>query len=157
MWADRTHFVYRIFDDRGLLLYVGCTGNFGKRSKQHRAEKPLWMSYAHSARMEGPFSKEDAFRRESAAIEAERPYFNVLLEHKRIGQQRRTMHNRLMSQLRRTRPDLFGKNAVPMSREFVDITDEIDAKVELAHPPADAAYRHRVYLNDRVALKVVPA
>jgi predicted GIY-YIG superfamily endonuclease len=41
-WAHREHFVYRLFDREGLLLYVGMTRDVRKRMKSHERTKAWW-------------------------------------------------------------------------------------------------------------------
>ncbi|SRR5690606_13699473 len=150
--STRTHFVYRVFDEFGLLLYVGCTKNPPARFAQHRAERALWLPYmAGRVRMEGPFVKRDGFARESLVIEDERPFFNALSEHRRVKLRRRTMGDRMMRDLRRRRPDLFpasGYDPVVFA-EFQREHDHIAAQVDAAIPDVDDAWRHANYLSAR--------
>ena len=59
---ERTHFVYRVFDEFGQLLYVGCTKDLTRRLKQHKVDscKKPWVGYAHHVSARGPFCKRDA-------------------------------------------------------------------------------------------------
>lgn len=70
------HFVYRAFDSYGLLLYIGCSLNVEQRLAAHRATS-RWHRYAETVGVWGPYSKEEARRAESDAIESEASYFNA--------------------------------------------------------------------------------
>ena len=56
----REHFVYRVYDSRDRLLYVGCTMRPGRRMRQHRANLASWAPLAHHMRMTGPLNYDDA-------------------------------------------------------------------------------------------------
>jgi hypothetical protein len=79
---DRPHHVYRVFDARGLLLYIGCTREVGSRMAVHRAwGNPSPASFAiklYGAKVETEtypsFDTARAAEREAIANEA--PYFN---------------------------------------------------------------------------------
>lgn len=68
--------VYRFFDNRDELLYVGVTRDLGTRIAAHRRSSPWW---AEAARAEVVFYDSMAAARaaEAAAIVAERPRYNV--------------------------------------------------------------------------------
>jgi predicted GIY-YIG superfamily endonuclease len=68
-------YVYRVLDEDGLLLYVGCSVDVDRRMGQHRKASP-WFAYADQVAVEGPFPRAEALRRESDAIRSERPWFN---------------------------------------------------------------------------------
>lgn len=74
--AERDHFVYRLFDRRGALLYIGCTSNFRNRWYDLRAEW-MWMRKATAVRMVGPLPKSDAYELEARLIAEERPPHNM--------------------------------------------------------------------------------
>lgn len=71
------HFVYRAFDEHGLLLYIGCSLNVEQRMATHRAESP-WARFCHRLDVEGPFDGMDAGRAaERQAIDTEGAFFNA--------------------------------------------------------------------------------
>lgn len=85
--SERTHYVYRAFDNASRLLYVGCTGNPAQRRTEHQASS-VWIKYATRFAMEGPLEKRAAFTRERAVITAEEPLFNSLPHHKQMVRRR---------------------------------------------------------------------
>lgn len=85
-YADEEHVVYRLFDKDGGLLYIGMTGNFRARLREHRhgaagATHPqivaikrrlaTWTTTPYPNRF-------DALSAERAAIRAEGPELNTL-------------------------------------------------------------------------------
>jgi len=80
--------LYRYFDFKGQLLYVGITKNQFNRASQHSKDSP-WFSEIMSARFEHLETREAALKAESNAIATELPKFNkagpvlseVLLDH----------------------------------------------------------------------------
>lgn len=72
----RNHFVYRIYDAAGQVLYIGCSKNLKQRWQTHRTENPAVVLDAARCKVQGPFPKAKALEVESAAITAERPLFN---------------------------------------------------------------------------------
>lgn len=69
------HAVYRMFDDRGRLLYVGVTGNPSRRIKEHSEKR--WFPLVTSIRLEWFQTRAAAVLAESRAIQAERPRLNI--------------------------------------------------------------------------------
>jgi hypothetical protein len=66
--------IYRLFDDDGVLLYVGCSMHALTRITQHHHKK--WFRHIASMTFEH-FTNHDLARRvECAAIKNERPLFN---------------------------------------------------------------------------------
>jgi len=72
-----THYVYRHFDRSGTLLYIGCTSDTGKRETLRRNSGVEWANSIASTQIEGFDNKRQALDAERAAIESERPLFNV--------------------------------------------------------------------------------
>lgn len=68
--------LYRFFDENDLLLYVGISGNPGRRFAQHAGDKPWWNQVALST-MEHYDDRESALRAERQAIRNECPQYNV--------------------------------------------------------------------------------
>jgi predicted GIY-YIG superfamily endonuclease len=70
------HFVYRLFDAAGALLYVGCTHDPKKRLRSHARKQPWWPEVARVDHSH-PMPLGAARRLESIAINAENPRYNV--------------------------------------------------------------------------------
>lgn len=154
MSIDRTHFVYRVFDDRDLLLYVGCTKDLDRRYKQHRYNEAPWFPYATRFRLEGPFTRTTGFERENEVIEFERPYFNVLSAQKSVKVRRGALERRLTRELRAAKPHLFGRGG-PISDELNAGFDRIAALVDATYPKYDKAWLLQNYLQARIARKAI--
>lgn len=75
--SARDHFVYRIRNAEGDLLYIGMTRKPQARWAQHRARSP-WFSSASTVRMIGPLSREDASDLERLLILKAGPIHNGL-------------------------------------------------------------------------------
>lgn len=77
------HYLYRVYDADGRLLYIGCTMDvWGRmavhRSSWHNPASAYITLYGDRVEIEGPFAGLIAGRAaEKAAIEAEAPYLNV--------------------------------------------------------------------------------
>lgn len=69
----RDHFVYRVYDAAGQLLYVGCTKRLDKRWAEHKAERPGMVAAARRFRLQGPFARVTARELERVAIRSEEP------------------------------------------------------------------------------------
>lgn len=74
--AATPHYVYRLRDEAGALLYVGCTVDPAARLATHKTDQP-WADLIDRQDVEGPFSRDAALARETAAIATECPRFNV--------------------------------------------------------------------------------
>jgi predicted GIY-YIG superfamily endonuclease len=72
-----THALYRFFDETGQLLYVGISVDPGRRFAQHRSDKTWWSEVVGITVQPMP-SRAAALAAERAAIENERPQFNVV-------------------------------------------------------------------------------
>ena len=70
--------VYRLFDADGVLLYVGISGNPGRRFNEHSGDKAWWPQVAR-AEMEHFAEREEAEYEERIAIQYERPVHNVAM------------------------------------------------------------------------------
>lgn len=68
--------VYRLYDAKRTLLYVGISNDFGRRWKQHADIQPWWPDVDYQTVHWHP-SREAALIAEKAAIAAERPAHNV--------------------------------------------------------------------------------
>lgn len=74
--ASLPHYVYRCFDAKGRLLYVGCTYNPVARPKQHRAEKRVWVDMVARTTWTVWPDRRKALDMERLAIETENPIHN---------------------------------------------------------------------------------
>jgi predicted GIY-YIG superfamily endonuclease len=74
--AAAPHYVYRLRDAEGSLLYVGCAVDPAKRLREHQSDQP-WSDLIASQDVEGPYRRLEALRRETSAIRCEHPRFNV--------------------------------------------------------------------------------
>lgn len=97
-------FVYRAFDDRGDLIYVGCTITPGSRFAFHQGQAAWWQDVATITLEKCP-SREAALDREGEVILAERPRLNI---RGAGGERARTRRERVR------RADEWGYN--PMDR-----------------------------------------
>ncbi len=70
------HYVYRCFDAKDRLLYVGCTYNPPARMRQHRAEKRAWVDKVVRTRLTVWPDRRKALDMERRAIETEGPIHN---------------------------------------------------------------------------------
>lgn len=150
--TGRTHFIYRVFDEFGQLLYIGCTKDPSRRWAQHKAEAgpSTWVQYAHDFKMVGPYTKADAFSREAAAIEAEKPAFNALSAHRRSQGANYRRKEALLRTLRVRRPELF--DCQWDSPEFAEFHIQHERIQKLANalvPVIGAKERHAAYLETR--------
>lgn len=68
--------LYRMFDDSGRLLYVGCTDLFMQRMTGHAGEKSWWTDVT-TVHVEHFPTRASAFVAEAEAIAVERPMHNV--------------------------------------------------------------------------------
>lgn len=70
-------YLYRVWDDAGVLLYVGITTDVSRRLEEH-ARAPWWPGDGRAlVRLEGPYSATRALAEESLAILREGPRYNV--------------------------------------------------------------------------------
>lgn len=69
------HYVYRAWDESGLLLYIGCSVNVERRMGGHRSTS-TWARFAESITVDGPYpTKAEGRAAEHAAIESEGSFF----------------------------------------------------------------------------------
>jgi predicted GIY-YIG superfamily endonuclease len=70
-------YVYRVYDAKGALLYVGYTGNFDVRWKQHSQVGPRWMFEVAEVVVKEFRSIHGAQLHEAEAIRTEHPRWNI--------------------------------------------------------------------------------
>ena len=73
-----THILYRCFNRKNALLYVGMTNHPESRFESHRKDKP-WWNYVHQITMTSFSSRTELVRAEAKAIQEEKPRFNVVV------------------------------------------------------------------------------
>lgn len=71
------HYVYRLFDRRGRLIYVGCSKDPQKRMRQHSADHRWWYDRVYSMTTETFPGRAAALVAERLAIETEHPSCNI--------------------------------------------------------------------------------
>lgn len=69
--------VYRFFDAEDQLLYIGITCQLARRISSHELEKTWWGEVARISVEHHP-TRGGALAVESAAIQLERPRFNII-------------------------------------------------------------------------------
>ncbi len=67
--------VYRCYSDQGELLYVGQSGNLGRRLARH-AQK-IWFLHVRGITLEWYADELDALKAERRAIHVEHPKYNI--------------------------------------------------------------------------------
>jgi hypothetical protein len=150
----RTHFVYRVYDEFGLLLYVGCSKNPEKRRKSHEGDRAAWLPYMATARLEGPYLKANAFAQEKSVIVTEAPFFNAQPEHMSHNLRRRKVRDDIMSGVRAANAEVFARiheaydegAANELHRLIEDVERETDRAFGREMGPA---YRLDNYLSAR--------
>lgn len=85
--TQRKHFVYRIYDGNGELLYIGCTNNPERRWVEHRTDNKRMTAIARHFKLAGPYNYHTARRLEREALLTENPRFGMT--PKRRGQHTR--------------------------------------------------------------------
>lgn len=68
--------LYRMFDSDGVLLYVGVTGRWSRRSSEHAETQP-WWPLVTSVTIEHFASREEVIDAEARAIKLEQPAYNT--------------------------------------------------------------------------------
>lgn len=76
-WDPQPAQLYRFYDAKGVLLYVGITGRMHNRVKQHR-DNASWFEVAARVDIEHYPTRADALRAETVAIKAEHPLHNIV-------------------------------------------------------------------------------
>lgn len=79
---ESVHYVYRLYDAAGELLYVGCTYDPRTRRSNHRLTTP-WFSEVASFRLTVYPNRAHALEVERAVIAAEQPRHNVRHRYRR--------------------------------------------------------------------------
>lgn len=79
------HTVYRMYDRKGRLLYVGMAMYFDIRLATHKVQQP-WFSMVSEVKIERYPDRNSASDAETLAIRNEDPIFNVLGKRSRRGE-----------------------------------------------------------------------
>lgn len=69
------HALYRMYDERGRVLYIGITGDLGKRLGEHSVKR--WYPLVEKITLEWLPTRAAAMLAEKRAILAERPRYNL--------------------------------------------------------------------------------
>lgn len=155
--TERTHYVYRAFDETGELLYVGCTKNPHKRWLGHRGEGSRWVPYAHRFKVSGPYPRQRALDLEREAINSELPWFNWRDDYKPL----RRMHVAAVSAIRAELEEegrLVGLPPHPGQDDiaaFLEQSDAILRRAAMVQPDPSIEWRHEQYRQRRRNLRVV--
>jgi DNA-binding XRE family transcriptional regulator/predicted GIY-YIG superfamily endonuclease len=75
--AQKQYMIYRVYDDKGGLLYVGMSKSAMARVKDHFATSP-WGKTACTITIEVVADREAALLAERSAIKAEKPMHNIV-------------------------------------------------------------------------------
>lgn len=95
--TKREHFVYRVFDGGGSLLYVGCTNNPDRRWTEHRTNNAKWTAKAARFRLSGPYSYGTARRLEREALATENPQYGMTPERRSAHTRNANLQSRYFS------------------------------------------------------------
>lgn len=71
----RNHYVYRYYDESGVLLYVGCSLRPLQRWKEHQSDHREMAARVASCRMQGPYNYDTARDVEADALATENPVY----------------------------------------------------------------------------------
>jgi predicted GIY-YIG superfamily endonuclease len=85
--ANKSTFLYRFYDEDGVLLYVGITDNLIDRTWSH-ARASTWMEFAMRSTVVPFTSRAEAEEHEVLAIRSERPLFNLAYNDDQDGDRR---------------------------------------------------------------------
>ena len=69
--------LYRLFDKKNELLYVGIAGNVGRRMESHAELQPWWLAVTHITVEHLP-SRPKALLEEKRVIKSEHPRYNII-------------------------------------------------------------------------------
>jgi excinuclease UvrABC nuclease subunit len=86
--ADKRTYVYRLFDNEGRLIYVGCSHDPESRIYMHR-HKAWWAPQIDRIKLKVFPDRQAAIEAEAKAIKEENPRWNI--NHRSYGQPHWTM------------------------------------------------------------------
>src|SRR5699024_3460206 len=132
--TSRNHFVYRMFDQHGQLLYVGCTMRPQQRWREHRGERTHMTDRVSKLQMWGPYTRPVAREIEKKALATEFPMFGSTPQRKRIKAKRNRWVNQETVRLYQA--------GVDINRAVHIACDRVDDEVPDPHPePRNPDYR----------------
>lgn len=117
----RDHFVYRLFDGDGNLLYVGCTKRPARRWQEHRSTRPHMTDRVRRVHMFGPTTRRVARDIEYFAIRRESPEFGWTPEKHAAKTARSAWVNRRTGELT--------KQGLDLHSAITRAVDEVDAVI----------------------------
>lgn len=144
--------LYRYFDDKDRLLYVGISGSLVNREQAHISAS-IWMEWTARSTVERYPSRDEALKAERGAIETEQPVFNC--RHNDTPESREWLKAYLREMgridlLETVRPSLMVKSAppspplrpAPMSpTELSEVVSKLVGLVEDITGVTDLAFR----------------
>lgn len=138
-------YVYRIYDEFGRLLYIGCSVNPLQRLHGHDGKD--WFDYARKVDVRGPWPRTMALQIEADAIASEAPFFNCQPEHTRTVQANRREAERRMLSAGWVR---FSKDIdAEDGEDWYDAHARYCIEARDTHPVVDDDERLRRYLAQR--------
>jgi predicted GIY-YIG superfamily endonuclease len=75
--SDRKTYLYRVYDDKQQLIYVGISLSFFSRLQQHK-KNSIWFDKMASVTLTSYATREEAIFAEATAISSENPQMNVM-------------------------------------------------------------------------------
>lgn len=94
--ARREHFVYRIYDGAGVLLYVGCTNHLERRWTEHRSTNRGMTAQARRLKVSGPYNYDTARRLEAEALTNEFPKFGMTPQRRAAATRNAVLNRRYL-------------------------------------------------------------
>ncbi len=122
----REHFVYRCYDGRDRLLYVGCTMNLDRRLSEHKADRKVWLPKVRRTRLAGPYNYDVARQIERDAIRDESPTHNVTPQRQSAKYRRLAWIDRQMRRDPRLRDDISTSDYLRIYEEWARKAKRID-------------------------------
>jgi len=115
--------LYRLWNDRHALLYVGITNDVNARMEEHRADKPWWVEVDQVSTEE--FSgRRYALEAETRAIYWEQPRYNVLGSPRYSADWEARYHALEDEEAKRcAQPDLTELDLVGISKAITKLAD----------------------------------
>lgn len=140
---NRPHYVYRLFDEQGVLLYVGCTMEIFQRFEQH-AGRVFWP-HVHHADVRGPWDRPVALSIEKQAIDTEFPFFNCTLERDRSRRAYSAAVRNAMA------ADGYVDDVFDDAKwnAYCDAREQYEEQVRITHPPMDDRDLIDLYLRSK--------
>jgi predicted GIY-YIG superfamily endonuclease len=122
--VNQPHALYRFFAADGSLLYVGITCDVGGRWKQHSKDKPWWTEVV-GCTLEHFDDRVSVLAAEQAAIQTERPRYNIVHNRPRLPKPRRRATQRVVWDALQENP----RGAVVLAESMPDLCHDYCEKV----------------------------